>query len=278
VQTGEVDGINNAIPQFVALLRKNPNLNVYTLVGGNWRNITFNCTKEPCNDLNLRKAMTYGINREELLKQVQFGEVVISYVPISPPMTGFYDPEFGKKQEGQYYNFELAQSYLKKSRYANGTEVLLLSLNSGFQPRQAEVLQAQLAKLNIKVNISLNDFPVFRKRWLEERQWDLVQVQWDADLDPDETLFPELHSQETWNAGRWINAEFDRLVELAQVEPDQQKRKKYYDDAVKVFIEEVPSAVLLHENEQKVFAKYVKGFEPIPVNAINMHSVWLDKA
>jgi peptide/nickel transport system substrate-binding protein len=278
VQTGEVDGINNAIPQFVALLRKNPNLNVYTLVGGNWRNVTFNCAKEPFNDINLRKAVTYGINREEILKQVQFGEGVMAYGPISPPMTGFYDPEFGKKKEGQYYDFELAQSYLKKSRYANGTEVLLLSLNSDFQPRQAEVLQAQLAKLNIKVNISLNDFPVFRKRWLEERQWDLVQLQWDADLDPDETLFPELHSTETWNAGRWINAEFDRLVELAQVEPDQQKRKQYYNDAVKVLIEEVPSAIIMHENEQKVFAKYVKGFEPIPVNAINMHSVWLDKA
>ena len=62
------------------------------------------------------------------------------------------------------------------------------------------------------------------------------------------------------------------------MEPDQQKRKQYYDDAVKVLIEEVPSAIILHENEQKVFAKYVKGFEPIPVNAINMHSVWLDKA
>ena len=278
VQTGEVDGINNAIPQFVALLRKNPNLNVYTLVGGNWRNVTFNCAKEPFNDINLRKAVAYGINREEILKQVQFGEGAVAYGPISPPMTEFYNPEFGKQKEGQYYDFELARSYLKKSRYANGAEVLLLSLNSGYAPRQAEVLQAQLAKLSIKVNISLNDTPVFRKRWLEERQWDLVQLQWDADLDPDETLFPELHSTETWNAGRWINAEFDRLVELAQVEPDLQKRKQYYNDAVKVLIEEVPSAIILHENEQKVFAKYVKGFEPIPVNAINMHSVWLDKA
>jgi hypothetical protein len=37
-----------------------------------------------------------------------------------------------------------------------------------------------------------------------------------ADLDPDETLFPELQSKETWNAGRWNSPEFDRLVELAQ--------------------------------------------------------------
>jgi peptide/nickel transport system substrate-binding protein len=278
VQSGEVDGINNAIPQFVPLLRKNPNLNVYTLVGGNWRNLTFNCAKEPFNDINLRKAVAYGLNREEILKQVQFDEGVIAYGPISPPMSGFYDPEFGKKKEGQYYDFALAQEYLKKSRYASGVEVLLLSPNAGYAPRQAEALQAQLAKLNIKVNISLNDTPVFRKRWLEERQWDLVQLQWDADLDPDETLFPELHSQETWNAGRWNSPEFDRLVELAQVEADQAKRKQYYNEAIKILVEEVPSAVILHENEQKVFAKYVKGFQPVPVNAIDMHRVWLDKA
>jgi peptide/nickel transport system substrate-binding protein len=278
VQAGEMDGINNVAPQFVPVLRKHPNLQVYTLVGGNWRNLTFNCAKEPFNDINLRKAVAYGINREEIIKQIQFGEGVVAYGPISPPMTGFYNPEFGKNKEGQYYNLDLAKDFLKKSRYPNGAEVLLLSVNSGVLPRQAEVIQAQLAKLGIKVNISLNDTPTFRKRWLEERQWDIVQLQWDADLDPDETLFPELHSKETWNAGRWNSPEFDRLVELAQVEADQKKRQQYYNDAVKVLVEEAPSAVILHENEQKVFAKYVKGFQPIPVNAINMHSVWLDKA
>jgi peptide/nickel transport system substrate-binding protein len=241
---------------------------------GNWRNLTFNCTKEPFSDINLRKAVVYGINREEVLKQVLFDEGRIAYGPISPPMTGFYDPEFGKNKESQYYDVSLAQEYLKKSRYPNGVEVLLLSGNAGFNPRQAKVLQAQLAKLNI----SLNDAPVFRKRWLEERQGDLGQLLWDADLDPDETLFPELHSQETWNAGRWNNAEFDRLVALAQVAPDQQKRKQYYNDAVKVLIEDAPTAIMLHENEQTVLAKYVKGFQSIPVHAIDMHRVWLEKA
>jgi peptide/nickel transport system substrate-binding protein len=278
LQTGEVDGSNNVAPQFVGMLRKHPNLTVYTLVGGNWRSIAFNCAKEPFNDINLRRAVAYGLNREEIVQQVQFGEGVVAHGPISPPMTGFYDPEFETGKNGQYYDPERAREFLKKSRYPNGTEALLLSANSGYGPRQAEVLQAQLAKLGIKANISLNDTPTFRRRWLEERQWDMVQVQWDADLDPDETLYPELHSKEKWNAGRWNNPEFDRLVELAQVEQDEKKRKQYYDAAIKILIEEAPAAVILHENEQKVFAKYVKGFQPIPVNAINMHSVWFDKA
>jgi peptide/nickel transport system substrate-binding protein len=75
-----------------------------------------------------------------------------------------------------------------------------------------------------------------------ERQWDLVQIQWDADLDPDETLYPELHSGETWNAGRWVNKAFDQAVELAREENDFKKRKKHYEDA--------PVVILLHVNER----------------------------
>ena len=92
--------------------------------------------------------------------------------------------------------------YIRGAKY-DGREVLLLSGNAGTAPRQAEVLQAQLAKIGIKVRIELADSPTFRRRWLQERQWDIVQIQWDADLDPDETLYPELHSTETWNAGKW---------------------------------------------------------------------------
>ena len=121
---------------------------------------------------------------------------------------------------------------MKQAKY-DGREVLYLSGNSGTVPRQAEVLQAQLAKIGVKVRIELADFPTFRRRWLQERQWDLVQVQWDADLDPDETLYPELHSTETWNAGKWVNKDFDRAVERRAAENDFKKRKKYYDDSVR---------------------------------------------
>ncbi len=139
-------------------------------------------------------------------------------------------------------------------------------------------MQAQLAKIGVKVKIELADFPTFRRRWLQERQWDLVQLQWDADLDPDETLYPELHST--------------RGVERRQVgqqglrpggggrapRSDFKKRKKYYDDAVKAILEDAPVAIMLHVNEQKVLAKHVKGFQMIPAGLINMHKVWLDRA
>jgi peptide/nickel transport system substrate-binding protein len=278
LKTGEVDLINYAAPQFMGDLRKDPKLTALTAVGGNWRCFHFNLAKEPFNDKALRTAVTFAIDRKEILDKVEFGEGIVAHGPISPPMGAFYDPAFESGKNGQYYDPEQAKTWMKQAKY-DGREVLLLSVNTGTSPRQAEVIQAQLAKIGIKVRVELADFPTFRRRWLQEnpKQWDMVQVQWDADLDPDETLYPELHSTETWNAGKWVNKEFDRAVELARANNDFKTRKKAYDDSVKAILDDAPVTILTHLNEQKVHHKYVKGFQMIPAGLIDMHYVWLDR-
>jgi peptide/nickel transport system substrate-binding protein len=277
LKTGEVDLINNAAAQFVGDLRKDPNVVALSAVGGNWRCLHFNTAKEPFNDKALRKAVTFAIDRKEILDRVEFGEGIVAHGPISPPMGAFYDPAFESGKNGQYYDLEQAQTWRKQAKY-DGRELLYLSINTSTFPRQAEVIQAHLAKIGVKVRIELADFPTFRRRWLQERQWDLVSVQWDADLDPDETLYPELHSTEAWNAGKWVSKDFDRAVELARSENDFKKRKKAYDDSVKAIVEDAPVTILLHVNEHKIHHKHVKGFQMIPAGLIDMHAVWLDKA
>jgi peptide/nickel transport system substrate-binding protein len=277
LKTGEVDLVNYVAPQFVADLRKDPRLTTLSAVGGNWRCLHFNLAKEPFTDKALRKAVAFAIDRKEILDKVEFGEGIVAHGPISPPMGAFYDAAFESGRNGQYFDLEQAKSLMKQAKY-DGRELLLLSVNSGTAPRQAEAIQAHLAKVGVKVRIELADFPTFRRRWLQERQWDMVQIQWDADLDPDETLYPELHSTEAWNAGKWSNATFDRAVETARAEADFKKRKAAYDEAVKALVEDAPVAVLLHVNEQKILHKHVKGFQMIPANLVDMHGVWLDKA
>ena len=277
LKTGEVDLINGVSPQFIGDLKQDPKLTALTAVGGNWRAVHMNLAKEPFNDKALRKAVAFAIDRNEILEKVQFGEGIVAHGPISPPMGSFYDAAFETGKNGQHYDPEQAKSWMKQAKY-DGRELLYLSTNANIDPRQAEVVQAQLAKIGLKVRIELADFPTFRRRWLQERQWDLVQIQWDADLDPDETLYPELHSTEAWNAGKWMNKEFDRAVELAREENDFKKRKKYYDDAVRAIVDDAPVAVVLHVNEQKIHHTYVKNFQMIPAGLINMHAVWLDRA
>ena len=277
LQTGEIDGANGVSPQFVPALKGNPKLDVYTVVGGNWRCVHFNQAREPFGDANLRRAVAFAIDRDEIVKKVEFGEAVIAHGPISPPMTGFWDPAFSSGKNGQYFDLAQAQALVKQSKYPNGAEVTLLSPNTLTDPRVCEALQAQLAKIGVKLKLEIQDIPTFRRRWLQDKQWDMVLVQWDADLDPDETIYPELHSKEAWNAGKWNNPDFDRLVECARAEGDQKKRKRFYEDAVKLIVQDAPVAVILHANEQKAFQKSVKGFQVIPANLVNMHAVWLDR-
>jgi peptide/nickel transport system substrate-binding protein len=277
LKTSEVDLINYAAPQFVGDLRKDPQLTALSAVGGNWVCMHMNLAKEPFSDKALRKAVAFAVDRKEILDKVEFGEGIVAHGPISPPMGDFYDPAFETGKNGQYFDPAQAQALVKQAKY-DGREVLLLSPNTGASPRRAEMVQAHLAKVGIKVHIELADFPTFRRRWLQERQWDLVLVQWDADLDPDETIYPELHSGEAWNAGKWANKDFDRAVEAAREEQDFKKRKKHYEDAVKLIVDDAPAAALLHVNEQKILQKHVKGFQMIPAGLVNMHRVWLDRA
>ena len=129
-------------------------------------------------------------------------------------MGAFYDAAYETGKNGQYFDLEQAKHAHEAVEVTRTAPRCSCSPTTPASiPRQAEMVQAQLAKIGVKVNIELADAPTFRRRWLQERQWDLVQIQWDADLDPDETLFPELHSAEAWNAGKWVNKDFDKMVE-----------------------------------------------------------------
>ena len=68
------------------------------------------------------------------------------------------------------------------------------------------------------------------------------------------------------------------MVEAARSEADFKKRKRFYEEAVKIIIEDAPVVIMLHLNEFKIFHKYVKGFQMIPAGLIDMHRVWMDKA
>ncbi len=276
--TGEVDGYNGAPYQFVSTLRANPNLTVYTLTGGNYVRLGLNVTRPPFDDKKVRQAVSFAINREEIIQQVFFGEAIVAHGPISPPMSDYYDPEFESGTNGQYYDLEKAKALMKESKYPQGaTGVEYIANPAGIQPRIAQIIQAHLDKIGIKVEIKMFEDATWRQKWLNAEHHMVLTTPW-ADLDPDETIYPQFHTGEKWNDGRWSNAEYDRQVEIARSTMDVKTRKEAYDKAVAILVEECPAVFIAHVNEHKIMAKYVKGFQPIPADLVNLHTVWLDKA
>jgi peptide/nickel transport system substrate-binding protein len=273
--SGQVDGMSDSPVQFVQQLKAAPNLDVYGEIEGNYIYVAMNTKRAPFDDMNLRKAVAFALNRDVIIKQAFFGQGIPAYTPISPPMTDFYDPNVGKTGRGQFLDLAKAKEFRAKAKNQDTIEpVFLVSEQGTYGTRLAQTVLPMLAAIGIKPKLEL----VERAAWVSRRNagdWDLFDFNWWADLDPDETIHPEFHSGAPWNYPGWSNKRFDELVDAAQVTLDVEKRKAYYTEACDILMDEAPIAIVSHMPVFKIFAKKVKGFKYIPVDSLNLHTVSL---
>jgi peptide/nickel transport system substrate-binding protein len=279
MMSGQVDGMDVSPFQFIPQLKANPDLKVYGEVEGNYSYVGMNNRRAPFDDPMLRKAVAFAIDRDAIVKQGYFGEAIPAYTPISPPMTDFFDKNIANTGRGQYFDLKKAMEYRKKSKYQGEINPMYI-VSQGFTgsggsgTRNSQLLLPMLAKIGIKPRIELLDRAVWTKR-RNSGDFDMYDEAWIADLDPDETLYPEWHSGQSWDFVGYNNPEFDKLVSDAEDTLNQAVRKKLYYKAEDILMADAPLAVLAHMKVFKILHKRVQGFQYIPVDLLNLHSVWL---
>lgn len=273
--SGQVHGMSDCPPQFLPQMKANKNLNIYGEIEGNYFFLGMNCKKGPFQDPNLRLAVAFALDREAMIRQAFFGQGIPAYTPISPPMTDFYDPNVGKSGRGQRFDLEKAKAY--RARVANQgviEPVFIVSEQGNFGSRIAQTALPMLEKIGIKPRIELLE----RAAWVSRRNsgdFDMLDFGWEADLDPDETLFPEFKTAGPWNFWGWSDPRFDAACAAAQATLNLDERKKLYTQAEDILLEEPPIALLTHMPIFKVLSSKVKGFEYVPVDLLNLHTVSL---
>jgi len=133
--------------------------------GGGFRWFPMNTTLEPFDDINVRKAVIAGFDRNaaRLARGGEFiGPIAQHYIPNGVPgfeesggEAGFKEFDWMQSPQG---NLELAQEYLRKAGYESGRyegdeEVLIVTANADPGRAQAQVAQAQLEKLGFRVRL-----------------------------------------------------------------------------------------------------------------------------
>ncbi|SNB68657.1 peptide/nickel transport system substrate-binding protein [Arboricoccus pini] len=273
LMAGQVDGMNESPLQFVKALRANPNLTVYGEPEGNYSFVAMNVRRAPFDDVELRRAVAFAIDREAIIKQAFFGIGEIAYSPISPPMTGFFNKDIAKTGRGQFFDPERAKKHRAAAKNQDVIEpVFIMSEQGPYGTRVAQTVLPMLEKIGIKPKLELME----RAAWVARRNagdFDMFDLNWVGDLDPDETLYPEFHSGEDWNYPGWSNATFDKSVEEAQVVLDVETRRKLYETAEDALMDEAPIAIISHMPAFKIISKRVQGFQYIPADLFNLHTV-----
>jgi ABC-type transport system substrate-binding protein len=148
----------------------------------------------------------------------------------------------------------------------------------GFESHRmmAEMIQNELDKIGIKVNIETVDFGIFMDR-LNKAGTDkalaadggfdtwLCQFGDGSELDPDNigTLYQSKNSQPGWNKEFFFNGKFDDALNQAAVLTDKTERKALYSQALAILADEVPSAPICYLKDPWVMTSNVEGFDSV---------------
>ncbi len=246
--------------------------------------ITFNTAKEPFNDVNVRKAISYAIDLDSIhtniIKDVgQKG----GQLPMADSLFTIEKDKwvsFANGLEPHIYNLDKAKEFMSKSSVPNGFKCeLLVKKTDALRYDVALILQEMLKKLNIEIEV----VPVTGDEFFSyqfgnqmvngKRTYDMMVATWGADYpDPAGNLDPLYASRNMSeggsNSASYSNTEVDELLQKANVSLDDSERADLLIEACKLIVNDTPYYIY---NYPKTFVitnnKYSFG-------DMNLYSTW----
>ncbi len=260
LQSGGIDIAplpSNLSPDTLKSLSNIPNLKVEPFTGSNIQYLQFNTQSAPFNNVKLRQAVAYSINRENIIKELLYDQATIAH-SILPVDSWAYNA-------GTKYSFDLdkAKQLLRESGY-KGEPVKFKFASGGAATNQyAQVIQNSLAQIGLNVEIE----PLERLTFLT--QLGLGQYQMSTSIwvggNQDPIFLRDLFSTAKiptgkggcCNRSRYSNPELDKIVEEAFNTTDREQARQLYFKAQEIVSNDVPMLPLWYPANMVVSNKRI---------------------
>jgi peptide/nickel transport system substrate-binding protein/oligopeptide transport system substrate-binding protein len=238
-----------------------------------------NCATPPLNDRRVRQALSWAVNKEEIVREVFKDQFIPAKTILPPGMTG-YTP--GNSSYG--YDPERAKALLAEAGYGPTQKklslILLSASKSNVAQRELAMVAANLANVGVELQIQYEpDWPTFEAA-LRSNELQMYRYFWSADIpDPDNFINILCGSDSQYNFMRYNNSKVDRLLAQALVETDIINRVRLYREAERMILEDAPLIPFMYWVFEAAFQPYVKGLEISALGQpyIPLKKVWLDK-
>lgn len=254
-------------PTDIPAMEKHAGTKVISQPGLNVGYLAMNVEKEPFNKKEVRQAIHHALNRETYLEAIYLGMAKKAKNPLPPGMWSYHEGI-----QDYDYDIQKAKTLLAKAGYPQGfsTELWTLPVSRPYNPngkKMGEMMQADLAKVGIKVKLVTYDWPTYLAK-ARKGEHSLIQMGWTGDNgDPDNFLNVLLGCSGVAggsNLARWCHKPFEELIQKAKTTVDQQKRTEYYKKAQEIFKQEVPWVTLAHATVFRAMSKDLKGYKLSP--------------
>jgi len=216
-----------------------------------------NTKKPPLDDVRVRKALAYSIDRAAITEHVTQGGQEPAF-NVTPP-----DPRGYTAEAELEYDVERARELLAEAGYPNGEGFPSLEIlyNTHEDHRKIAVTVQQMWKkaLNIDITLQNQDWKVYLSN-KTAGNYEIARFAWGGDyLDP--STFLELFVTDGGNNDTgWGNERYDELLDLAARTADREERFGYFQEAEAILMEEVPVIPVYTYNRNRLVRPSVKGW------------------
>lgn len=254
---------------------------LYKELGNSYTYLGFNLKHKPFDDIRVRKAINYAINKQELIDGVLLGmgePVASPYKPgtrwSNPKLQPYsYDPNKARAL--------LEEAGFKKNRDGilerNGKPLSFEILTNQNKQREmsAVLIQRRLKEVGIDVRIRVLEWASFISRFIKTGDFDVVLLGWQLSIDPDQ--YAIWHSSQQapgqFNFLGYKNQRVDRLLERGRLELNPDKRMSLYHEFAEILLEDSPIVYLFAGYGLQAMHKRIKGVDnPAPPAGIGYNS------
>jgi peptide/nickel transport system substrate-binding protein len=258
LKAGDVDASMFGLgPEHIPDLQKDARFQV--IIGETTNDVimSMNNSKKPFNDVRVRRAVTYGINKPDVVKGAMFGLGRVLGTNVDP-----LNPYFVDMSGAMPYDPAKAKKLLAEAGYPNGFEaVLKVAPQYYYTVRTGEVLADQLQKIGVKIKIEQIEWGQWLSRVWKDADYDLTIIGHAEAWDISNYANPKYYY-------RYDNADFQKLFKDSEVTVDDKARRELYVKMQKKLVEDAPVVWLYIHPRLAVTKKGLQGlWKDLPAGA-----------
>ena len=264
LKSGELDAINGAAEGiWVERMNQEPGIRVDVYGVGEVATVHFDVTVPPLDDVRVRQAIAYALERDEFL--ALFGEPVAanvySQVPAQFLAGGLTQKEVAELGLEYAVDRDKAKELLAEAGQAGGFSLEMVSSERESYLKNYESMQAQLAEIGIDIKINVVDHSGMHSLIREDVNPIVIYVAWRPNADVYLTRF--YHSDSIVVTGAKPDTNFshyeqiDDLIEAARVELDADKQIDMWQEAQIKILEDMVAYPLQYQNQVTARHDYV---------------------
>lgn len=249
----------------------------FTILEGNVNYVQgmfLNNAAAPFNDIRVRQAMYYAVDRELINQFIFDGKSHIIGTNMIPAFSKYYN----SSTETMYsHNIEKAKELLAEAGYADGFS-FTITVPNNYAPHEgtAQIIQQSLAEIGINAKIELVEFTTWFSEVYQNRNYEATVVAVDGTLSPS-SWFAKNYSKSAVNFTNYNNPEFDEIYLQALSTTDEAVKIELYgrlqtmlaEDAASIYVQDPANLLAINKN--------LSGYEFYPIAAQDLSIVYYNE-